>query len=100
MKEPAMEQVLDITIDATDTLELLGRRLAARGYLVMLDTGSAHPRLELLDRTRRTQGAAILCEHGVDGWWLWWAWAERIAPAGDLACAVAVIDGQLRSDAA
>lgn len=96
-----MERVLDMTTEATDILERLGSRLGANGYLTMLDTGSAHPRLDLVDRHRPSHGATILCEPGPNGYWLWWAWAERIGPAGDLDTAIVIIDLLLRrADAA
>jgi hypothetical protein len=33
----------------------------------------------------------ILAESGVDGWWYWWSWAERIAVADDVAGAADLV---------
>jgi hypothetical protein len=78
-------------------LDDLGGALTARGYLTMIVTSDARPRLEVLDRTAPGRNGSVLCEADAGGErWFWWSWADRIAPAAALEQAAAAVDGLLR----
>jgi hypothetical protein len=68
-----------------DYLEELGDELVRRGFRVRIDlpTGRA-PSLHVLNPDAAALAENILAETGTDGWWFWWSWAERIAPAGEV----------------
>jgi hypothetical protein len=72
-----------------DYLELLGDELIRRGLRVRLTVpvGTA-PSLHVMHPDASALSENILAEHGADGWWYWWSWAERIAAANDLSAAV------------
>lgn len=90
-----------ITAESTEQalahLDELGRALTAAGYLTMIVTDGSRSRLEVLNRTSPGRYGSVLCELDGNGdHWFWWSWADRIAPATDLARAAAVVDGLLR----
>jgi hypothetical protein len=68
-----------------DYLERLGEELVRRGFRVRIDLppGQA-PSLHVMNPDASALAENILAEDGADGWWYWWPWAERIAPAGDV----------------
>jgi hypothetical protein len=77
-----------LTQTRIDHLERLGDELLSRGLRVRLTVplGTA-PTLHVMNPHASALSENILAEHGVDGWWYWWSWAERIAAAGDVAVA-------------
>ncbi|RFS85678.1 hypothetical protein D0T12_11805 [Actinomadura spongiicola] len=63
-------------------LEELGDELVARGLRarLVLPRGQS-PTLHVLNPDVSALTENILAEEAADGWWYWWSWAERIAPA-------------------
>ncbi|WP_067820416.1 hypothetical protein [Actinomadura kijaniata] len=69
-------------------LEELGDELAKRGLRVRLTLPRLQePSLHVMNPDASVLTENILAEEGADGWWYWWSWAERIAPARDVALA-------------
>ncbi|MVZ99527.1 hypothetical protein F8568_003865 [Actinomadura sp. LD22] len=69
-------------------LEELGDELAKRGLRVRLTLPRGQsPSLHVMNPDASALTENILAERGADGWWYWWSWAERIAPADDVAAA-------------
>ncbi|REE99190.1 hypothetical protein [Thermomonospora umbrina] len=67
-------------------LERLGNALAGRGFRVRLSAPEERPAsLHVTNPEAVALTEYVLAEHGVDGWWFWWSWAERIAAADDVA---------------
>jgi hypothetical protein len=69
-------------------LESLGDALRNRGFAVrlMIPQGGP-PSLHVVNPRASALAENILaeCAESTDGgWWFWWSWAERIAPADDL----------------
>ncbi|MFD0689256.1 hypothetical protein [Actinomadura fibrosa] len=88
---------MDHTATDLAILDDLGRALARRGFLTMIVTAGARPRLEVLDRTSPDRYGTVLCERdGRGDRWYWWSWADRIAPAGELERAAEAVDRDLR----
>ncbi len=86
---------------AIAVLEKLANRLAADGWQVRLHApADRRPMLHVANTA-----VAFLCDlvtagQGKDGqWWVWWSWAERIAPADDLDRAAVSIGRVLASRA-
>ncbi|GAA0955743.1 hypothetical protein [Actinocorallia libanotica] len=71
-----------------DYLERLGDELVGRGLRVRLTMplGTA-PCLHVMNPEASALTENILAERGVDGWWFWWSWAERISAADDVPAA-------------
>ncbi|MBW8483684.1 hypothetical protein [Actinomadura parmotrematis] len=69
-------------------LEELGAALVALGMRVRvtLPSGQA-PSLHVMNPEASALAENILVEEGADGWWYWWSWAERIAPAAEVTVA-------------
>ncbi|GAA2137232.1 hypothetical protein GCM10009727_32440 [Actinomadura napierensis] len=69
-------------------LEELGDELVRRGLRVRLTLPRGQsPSLHVMNPDASALTENILAERGADGWWYWWSWAERIAPADDVAVA-------------
>lgn len=70
-----------------DHLGRLGEELTGRGFLVRtVNPSSGPPYLRVANPVAPVLTDRVMCEHGSEGrWWFWWPWAQRIAPAGDLA---------------
>lgn len=68
-----------------DYLERLGDELVGRGLRVRLTMplGTA-PCLHVMNPEASALTENILAEHGADGWWFWWSWAERIASVDEV----------------
>ncbi|MQY02874.1 hypothetical protein [Actinomadura macrotermitis] len=73
-------------------LEELGAELARRGMRVRVTQprGQA-PSLHVTNPDASALAENILAEEGADGWWYWWSWAERVAPAADVAGAADLV---------
>lgn len=75
-----------------DYLEKLGEELAGRGFRVRLTTPAGRPpSLHVTNPEASALTENILAESGSDGWWFWWSWAERIAPADDISHAADLV---------
>ncbi|MFC0041151.1 MULTISPECIES: hypothetical protein [Actinomadura] len=69
-------------------LEMLGAELAGRGFRVRITLPRDQaPSLHVTNPDASALSENILAEEGPDGWWFWWSWAERIAPAADVTVA-------------
>ncbi|TNY35293.1 hypothetical protein [Thermomonospora catenispora] len=70
-------------------LEELAARLSRAGLCTRLEEplGRA-PRLHVLNPDLPVAEEHVIIEACSDEAWFWWAWAERIAPAGELDRAV------------
>jgi hypothetical protein len=69
-------------------LENLGDELRARGFAVRLTIPrEGPPSLHVVNPRASALAENILAESTEGGWWFWWSWAERIAPAEDLGSA-------------
>jgi hypothetical protein len=50
------------------------------------------PRLRVRNRAAPVLVEDVFCAAGPGGeWWFWWGWAERIAPAADVAGAAGLV---------
>lgn len=68
-----------------DHLEKLGEALVERGFRVRLTVPPGRPAcLHVMNPDSSALAENILAEVGVDGWWYWWSWAERIGVAEDV----------------
>lgn len=66
-------------------LERLGDELRDRGFAVRLTVPQGGPpSLHVVNPHASALAENILAESTDGGWWFWWSWAERIAPADDL----------------
>jgi hypothetical protein len=73
-------------------LEELADDLGARGFATTLVTGGGHPSLTVVHRLATHLSESIYAAPAKDNsWWLWWSWAERIAPVGETGTAAAKI---------
>jgi hypothetical protein len=88
-----------LTKTRIDYLEELGDELARRGFRVRIDLprGQA-PSLHVMNPDASALAENILAEDGADGWWYWWSWAERIAPAYDVSEAARLVARVLAVD--
>jgi hypothetical protein len=69
-------------------LERLGEALVHRGFQERLSAPhERHASQQVIKPEANAHNQNILAEHGADGWWFWWSWAERIAAADDIAAA-------------
>ncbi|HLI37987.1 MAG TPA: hypothetical protein VKV80_11705 [Streptosporangiaceae bacterium] len=84
-REPAQEQL--------DCLGKLGDELIRRGLCarLVLPPGRV-PSLHVVNPQAAMLDEDVYADRGSDGaLWFWWSWAERIAVAGDVTTAAAVI---------
>ena len=73
-------------------LERLGDELTGRGMRVRVTVPRGRPpSLHVMNPDASALTENILAESGVDGWWYWWSWAERIAVADDVAGAADLV---------
>ena len=82
----------DLIAAALAALEPLAARLRAEGWRTGLQAPPGHlPVLEVANPGMPMLADTITARPDGDGqWWLWWSWAQRIAPAADLDLATAV----------
>ncbi|MFI0409684.1 hypothetical protein [Actinomadura sp. 3N508] len=75
-----------------ELLEELGGELVERGFRVrIVQPRDQPPVLHVLNPDVSALTENVLAEQAADGWWYWWSWAERIAPADDAPTAAARI---------
>lgn len=96
---------MSVSADATGAiavLEQLASRLQAHGWQVRLHAPpDRRPMLYVSNPGVRALSELVTAGQDSDGsWWLWWSWAERISPAGELDRAVTVIGRVLASGGA
>jgi hypothetical protein len=78
---------------AVERLEALAADLDGRGFATRILEDSGYPCVNVVNRT-----ATQLCENvyaapaGDGSLWLWWSWAERLAPIDDIAAAALKIE--------
>ncbi|REE99070.1 hypothetical protein [Thermomonospora umbrina] len=73
-------------------LQALAGRLCSEGLYARLDEPiGGPPTLHVLNPDVPAAEEHVIVEGVTDDAWFWWAWAERIAPAGDLDDAVSGI---------
>ena len=86
---------------AIAVLEKLASRLNPNGLQVRLHaTADRRPMLHVANPAVAFLADQVTAGRGKDGqWWVWWSWAERIAPADDLDRAAASIGRVLASRA-
>jgi predicted pyridoxine 5'-phosphate oxidase superfamily flavin-nucleotide-binding protein len=80
--------------DGAAELEQLGAAIRDGGVFdaVVAAPAGGQARLRVRNRTAPVMAENIFCAAGPDGeWWFWWGWAERIAPAGDVAAAARLV---------
>lgn len=84
---------------AIAVLEKLASRLSADGWHVRLHAPpDRRPMLHVANPRVVFLSDLVTVSQGKDGrWWVWWSWAERIAPADDLDQAAASIGHVLAS---
>jgi hypothetical protein len=72
----------------TAALEKLAAELTARGYEARLIAPDGRlPRLTVINPASTMLAETVTA----DAQWFWWPWADRIAPAGDVATAADAI---------
>lgn len=78
---------------AIAVLERLASRLSTDGWQVRLHAPpDRRPMLHVANPAVAFLSDLVTAGQGRDGrWWVWWSWAERIAPADDLDRAAASI---------
>ena len=77
---------------AVSKLEALADDLGGRGFATTLVTGGGHPSLTVVHRIATHMSESIYAAPAKDSsWWLWWSWAERIAPVGETGTGAAKI---------
>lgn len=76
-----------------DRLENLADELGKYGLMTRLTTPAGRvPSLHVVNRSVSRLAEDVYVGRSQDGqWWFWWPWAERIAPANELAGAAALI---------
>jgi hypothetical protein len=79
--------------NAPACLDKLADELVSRGLQAwLMALPGRPPRLYVANPAARALEEDVYAQRGKDGiWWLWWSWAERIAPADDLFQAADVI---------
>jgi hypothetical protein len=66
---------------AVRRLEELAENLGKRGFITTLETCVGQPSVSVTNRQTSHLSEIIYASPADDGsWWLWWSWAERIAP--------------------
>jgi hypothetical protein len=78
---------------AQAALETLASGLDSRDFVTTLTTGRTRPPRLTVARRHTQLAEDIYADNG----WYWWAWAERIAPTGDMPAAAATIAHALRA---
>ena len=77
-----MEEVeVDQTEAATRRLDDLAASLDRRGFSAEVSTGSGKLQVLVRNRAVAQLSDAVYAAPAEDGaWWLWWSWADQLAP--------------------
>ncbi|MDQ2873947.1 MAG: hypothetical protein M3Y33_03670 [Actinomycetota bacterium] len=76
---------------AVRKLEELADDLGGKGFATTLVTGGGYPALTVVHRRSSRMTETIYAAPADGSWWLWWSWAERIAPVDETADAAGKI---------
>jgi hypothetical protein len=86
---------------ARSYLEPLAEALRQRGFLARITRiGDGPSFVEVINRDAPDLAESIFAAPAAGGWWFWWSWAQRIAPAADIEPAADRIARVLASAAA